>query len=86
MLAVNPVIELVKVPVPVPSVVWLPVATGFAVVAQHTPRADTVVPPSADTFPPDDAVVAAMDVGVVVVNVGSVEAVPVIDTSSIQTP
>ena len=62
--------ELIKTPVPVPSVVWFPVATGFTVVAQHTPRAVTVAPPSAVTFPPEEAVVERMDAGVVVVTVG----------------
>ena len=68
-------IELVKLPVPVPSVVWFPVATGLEVVAQHTPRAVTVAPPSDVTFPPEEAVVARIDVGVVVVTVGKVAAV-----------
>ena len=44
-------------------------------VAQHTPRAVTVAPPSDVTFPPEEAVVARIDVGVVVVTVGKVAAV-----------
>ena len=41
-------------------------------VDQHTPRADTADPPIAVTLPPEEAVVAAIDVGVVVVTVGNV--------------
>ena len=67
MFADNPEIELVKVPVPEPFVVWLPVTTGFAVVLQHTPRAVTDEPPSEVTFPPDEAVVVVMEVTAVVV-------------------
>ena len=62
--------ELVKTPDPDPSVVWLAVISGLVVVDQHTPRAVTADPPIAVTFPPDDAVVAAMDVAAVVVTVG----------------
>ncbi|MBK7306483.1 MAG: hypothetical protein IPI88_05210 [Chitinophagaceae bacterium] len=59
---VSPVIALVKIPGPEPSVVWLPVTCGFAVVDQQTPRAVTGVPPSAVTLPPAVAVVAVMAV------------------------
>ena len=52
MFAVSPVIELVNVPVAVPSVVWLPVATGFIEGLQQTPRAVTGAPPSFVMFPP----------------------------------
>ena len=62
---------LAKMPVPVPSVVWLPVATGFAVVAQHTPRVVIVAPPSSVMLPPLNAVVLVMDVAVAVVIVGT---------------
>ena len=47
--------ELVKEPVPEPSEVWFPVASGLAVVAQQTPRAVTAAPPSEVTFPPQVA-------------------------------
>jgi hypothetical protein len=62
---------LVNVPVPLPSVVWLSVTTGFELVDQHTPRAVTALPPSEDTFPPDTALVPVIDVGVVVETVGA---------------
>ena len=63
----NPVIELVKVPVPEPSVVCKPVATGLAVVAQQTPRAVTTEPPSVVTLPPEEAVEPVIPVTAVVV-------------------
>jgi hypothetical protein len=75
------VIELVKAPVPVPSVVWLPVAIGLAAVDQHTPLAVTDAPPSAVTLPPEEAVVDNIDVGVVVVTVG--KAVSVVNWRSL---
>lgn len=53
---------LVKVPVPVPSVVLVVKAmVGFAVVLQQAPRAVTVAPPSATTSPPPSAVVLVID-------------------------
>ena len=64
--------ELVKIPVPVPSVVLVDNAmVGLAVVAQQTPRAVTVAPPSATTLPPPEAVVVVMDDKEVVVTVGN---------------
>ncbi len=65
------VIELVKVPVPVPSVVWLPDVVGLAEVLQHTPLAVTAAPPASVTFPPLAAVVAVMSETAVVVTVGA---------------
>ena len=65
-------IALIKVPVPVPSVVWLSVINGFAVVDQHTPRAVTVASPAEVTLPPEEAVRAVIAEGVVVVTVGGV--------------
>ena len=63
---------LVKVPVPVPSVVLVGKAmVGFTVVLQQTPRAVTVAPPSAVTLPPLEAVAVVIDVIAVVVTVGS---------------
>ena len=56
--AVNAVIELVNIPVPVLSVVLvLKAVVGPVVVLQHTPRAVTEAPPSLVTFPPLVAVV-----------------------------
>jgi hypothetical protein len=63
---------LVKDPVPVPSVVLLFVRSGLAVVAQHTPLAVIVPPPSEVTFPPDTAVVDVMEVTAVVVTTAPV--------------
>ena len=63
---------LEKVPLPVPSLVWLPVTTGFGEVLQQTPRAVMSMPPLLVMFPPLVAVVAVMDVRGVVVRVGNV--------------
>lgn len=60
--APSPVIELVNGPAPVPSVVQLSLVVGFAEIAQHTPRAVTVVLPSEATLPPPVAVVAVVAV------------------------
>lgn len=58
----SPVIALVNVPVPVPSVVLLLAIVGLEVVLQQTPRAVTEAPPSAPTVPPLVAVVAVRSV------------------------
>ena len=58
---------------PVPSdVLVLNAIVAPELVLQQTPRAVTVEPPSAETFPPDDAVVPVIVEIVVVVNVGIV--------------
>ena len=44
---------------------------GFAVVAQQTPRAVTVAPPSAVTLPPLAAVAVVIAIAAVVVTVGN---------------
>ena len=75
MAAVKPVIELVNAPIPVESVVLLFVVVGFCEVLQHTPRAVTLVPPSAVTFPPDVAVVCVTPVILAVVTVGGAKVV-----------
>ncbi|MBA7518359.1 hypothetical protein ES705_10429 [subsurface metagenome] len=49
---VNPVSELVKIPVPLPSVVLISAVVGLEEVLQHTPRAVTVALPSLVIFPP----------------------------------
>ena len=72
MFSVSPVSELVKTPVPIPSVVWLLATVGFADVLQQTPRAVTAPPPSDVTLPPPAAVAAVTDDGTVVVTVGVV--------------
>jgi len=66
----NPVIELVKMPVPDPSVVLLLLVVGFTEMLQQTPRAVTDTPPSAVTSPPLEAVVMVIDDAAVVVTVG----------------
>ena len=53
---------LVKLPVPVPSVVRLSLTVGFWEVLQHTPRAVTVAPPLEVTLPPQVAEVEVMSV------------------------
>ena len=67
---VSPVIELVKLPVPVLSVVLLSDVVGLVDVLQHTPRVVTVAPPSDVTFPPLEAVEVVIDDDAVVVTVG----------------
>ena len=59
-------IVLENIPVPAPSVVWFPVITGFGDVPQQTPRAVTVSPAGVVTLPPVVAVLAAIEVTVVV--------------------
>jgi len=68
----NPVIELVKIPVPVASVVLASAMVGFGEVLQHTPRSVTEVYPSEVTFPPAVAEVAITALAAVVVKVGIV--------------
>jgi hypothetical protein len=67
--------ELVKLPVPVPSLVLLSAVVGLGLVLQQTPRAVTVAPPSSVTFPPESAVVEVMLEIAVVVMVGTVSVV-----------
>jgi hypothetical protein len=71
-LGFNPVILLVKLPVPVPSEVWLSLVVGLADVLQHTPLAVTDAPPLEVTFPPLDALLNVIEDTVVVVTVGVV--------------
>jgi hypothetical protein len=62
---------LTKLPIPLPSVVCEPEATGLAVVPQHTPRAVTAAPPSFVIEPPLVIELIVMFVMVVVVKVGT---------------
>ena len=62
---------LVKLPVPEPSAVWLPLIVGFCEVLQHTPRAVTAAPPVLVTLPPLVAVVLVILLAAVVVTVGA---------------
>ena len=52
--------ELVKGPVPVPSVVWLSARVGLTEVLQQTPRALIEEPPSVVTLPPEVALFSVM--------------------------
>ena len=63
-------ILLVKLPAPVPSVVWLSLVVGLADVLQHTPLAVTDAPPSEVTFPPLEALFEVIEDTAVVVTVG----------------
>ena len=66
----NPVILLVKAPVPVPSVVFVDSETvGLVVVAQTTPLAVMGLTPSAVMFPPLVAVEGVIDVAVTVADI-----------------
>jgi hypothetical protein len=62
--------KLIKLPVPGPSVVWLELISGFAVVDQQTPWAVTGASPAEVTVPPEVAVLEVIEVVVVVVIVG----------------
>ena len=66
----SPVIELLKLPVPVPSELLLLEVVGPVAVFQQTPLTVTDAPPSSVTFPPDVAVAAAIELTLVVVNFG----------------
>jgi hypothetical protein len=66
---------LVKLPVPLPFVVWLLLTVGFCVVLQHTPFAVTFAPPEEVTLPPQVALVAVILLTVFVVTAGSVNVV-----------
>ena len=79
-LAVSPVRLLVKLPVPVLSVVWLPLIVGFCEVPQHTPREVTAEPPSLVTLPPVVAVVEVMPLAEVVVTVGDCAICPLLQS------
>ena len=62
---------LVKLPVPVPSVVWLSLMVGLELVLQQTPLAVTGALPSSVTLPPDVAVVIVTLLMKLVVTVGN---------------
>jgi len=66
------VIPLEKIPVPVPSEVWLLEIVGLVEVLQQTPLAVTDAPPSEVIFPPVDALLEVIDDAAVVVTVGVV--------------
>ena len=62
---------LVKLPLPLPFVVWLSLIVGFGEVLQQTPRAVTAELPKSVTLPPLVAVVVVMLLVVSVVTVGN---------------
>jgi hypothetical protein len=68
----KPVTELVKLPAPVPSAVFVSPVVGLPVVFQHTPRAVMGAPPSEVIFPPEEAVVGFVVELLKVVNTGKV--------------
>ena len=72
MAAVNPVRLLVKLPVPIPSVVMELSTVGPVVVAQQIPLTVIAAPPLEVIVPPETAVVRVIDEGAVVVRVAVV--------------
>ena len=65
--------ELVNVPVPVPSLVQVPPLVGFVDVLQQTPLSVTGTPPSEVIVPPLLAVVLVIAETAVVVRAGRVK-------------
>ena len=78
MLAVNPVMLLVKFPVPLPFVVFELLVVGLLDVFQQTPLAVTVAPPSELTFPPQTALDVVIEDTELVDTVGLPAALPVV--------
>ena len=76
-------ILLIKVPVPLPSVVLLLAIVGFWLVLQQTPRAVTDAPPSLVTFPPKVAPVTKIFVAAVVDTVGTTGLANVVKVKSL---
>jgi hypothetical protein len=70
---VNPVTLEVKLPVPVPLVVFESAVVGAVEVLQHTPLAVTAEPPSEVILPPVEAVVAVISITGEVDTTGSVK-------------
>ena len=70
--AVNPVIELVNVPLVVPSVVLLSEVVGVAVVLQQIPDAVIADPPLEVIVPPALAAYFVILLAAVVVKVGAI--------------
>ena len=69
---------LVKVPVPVPSVVCALLMVGFWFILQHTPRAVTEAPPSLLIVPPETALLLLIEEIPAVVREGSITAAEVV--------
>ena len=70
--AVNPVIELVNVPLVVPSVVLVSEVVGVAVVLQQIPEAVIADPPFDVILPPALAAYFVILLATVVVSVGAI--------------
>jgi hypothetical protein len=68
--AFKPEMELVKAPVPVPSLVQVSAVVGVPEVFQQTPCSLTLPPPSEVTLPPEDALELVMEDADAVVTVG----------------
>jgi hypothetical protein len=62
--------ELVKLPGPEPSAVFLSAVVGLGLMLQQTPRAVTAAPPSELTSPPDNAEVSVILLTDAMVTVG----------------
>jgi hypothetical protein len=71
-LGVRPVMELVNVPIPVPSLVQVPPTAGLVDVLQQTPLAVTSAPPSDVMLPPPVADVLVILEMAVVTTVGRI--------------
>lgn len=83
-LAVRPVIELVKVPVPVPPLLVHEFeVVGLAEMLQQTPRAAIGDPPSTVMLPPEVAVVCVMELTATVVTAGTVTGAKVVNVKSL---
>ena len=61
---------LANTPLPLPFVVRFPAITGLGAVPQQTPRADIDGPLPVVALPPDNAVLAVIEVAATVVTVG----------------
>ena len=75
--------ELLKTPMPEPSVVLLFAMVGFAEILQQTPRAITEALPPAVILPPLCAVAPVMKVTAVVVKMGRTGVVVVVKLTSL---
>jgi hypothetical protein len=81
-LAIRPLMELIKDPVPVPLLVQVPPTTGLIDIPQQTPLTVTDIPPSEVTLPPPAAAVMVIPVIAVVVTVGTTGAGMVVNDAS----
>ena len=61
---------LANIPAPLPLMVWFPFISGLVAVPQQTPRADIDGPLPVEALPPDNAVLAVIELAAAVVTVG----------------